>query len=209
VPAPQTVAAAWARLGFISTEQVPSGVDIPGTEVAAAAVAFTDMARLYLDGRVLPGWVTNMVWDVLSRVAARVLQQHGDLQAIRAQVMNLPLASLSYIAERSLYENRDLPAEQKTVLVREVCEEQLRHGTDADRVPGPQAVAAWARLGLVPNEEVPLWAAHWLVAGYDGEHLVHLAGLHGDDPCDVRDALPDALRDCGIELPASFDLSDS
>jgi hypothetical protein len=43
-------------------------------------------------------------------------------------------------------------------------------------------VAAWARLGLIPPEKVPLWAAHWLVAGYDGEHLVHLAGLHGDDP---------------------------
>ena len=208
MPAPQTVAA-WARLGFISTEQVPSGVEIPGTEVAAAAVASTDMARTYLDGGVLPGWVTHMVWEVLSRVAAQVLQQHGDLQAIRAQVMNLPLASLSYIAERSLYENRDLPVEQETVLVREVCEEQLRHGTDTDRVPAPQAVAAWARLGLVPDEQVPLWAAHWLVAGYDGEHLVYLAGLHGDDPYDVRDALPDALRDCGIELPVSFDLSDS
>jgi hypothetical protein len=43
-------------------------------------------------------------------------------------------------------------------------------------------VAVWARLGLIPPEQVPLWAAHWLVAGYDGEHLVHLAGLHGDDP---------------------------
>lgn len=39
-----------------------------------------------------------------------------------------------------------------------------------------------------------MWAAHWLVAGYDGEHLVSLAGLHGDDPHDVRDALPGALQ---------------
>jgi hypothetical protein len=42
-----------------------------------------------------------------------------------------------------------------------------------------------------------------LVAGYDGEHLVHLAGLHGDDPHDVRDALPDALCDCGAPIPES------
>jgi hypothetical protein len=73
----------------------------------------------------------------------------------------------------------------------------------ADGVPAPQLVAAWERLALVPTEKVPLWAAHWLVAGYDGEYLVHLAGLHGDDPHDVHDALPDALRDCGVEIPGS------
>jgi hypothetical protein len=48
-----------------------------------------------------------------------------------------------------------------------------------------------------------MWAAHWMVAGYDGEHLVYLAGLHGDDPHEVRDALPDALLDCGIAMPMS------
>jgi hypothetical protein len=41
------------------------------------------------------------------------------------------------------------------------------------------------------------------VAGYDGEHLVCLAGLHGDDPHDVHDALPDALDDCGVVIPES------
>jgi hypothetical protein len=41
-----------------------------------------------------------------------------------------------------------------------------------------------------------MWAAHWLADGYDGESLVHLAGLHGDNPFDVRDALPGALADC-------------
>ncbi len=35
-------------------------------------------------------------------------------------------------------------------------------------VPSPQIVAAWEQLGLLPTEKVPLWAAHWLVAGYDG-----------------------------------------
>ena len=49
---------------------------------------------------------------------------------------------------------------------------------------------------------IRLWAAHWLVVGYDGEHLVYLAGLHGDDPWDVRDALPEALRECGVEIPS-------
>jgi hypothetical protein len=70
-------------------------------------------------------------------------------------------------------------------------------------VPSPQIVATWTQLGLVRTELIPLWAAHWLVAGYDGEHLVYLAGLHGDDPWDVRDALPDALRECGVKTPSN------
>lgn len=73
----------------------------------------------------------------------------------------------------------------------------------SDGVPSPGIVASWARLGLLPTGKVPLWAAYWLVAGYDGEHLAHLAGRHGDDPHDVRDALPDALLDCGVEMPDS------
>ena len=68
-------------------------------------------------------------------------------------------------------------------------------------MPSPQIVAAWTQLGLLPTEKVPLWAAHWLVAGYDGECLVSLAGLHGDDPHDVRDVLPGALLDCGVTIP--------
>lgn len=79
----------------------------------------------------------------------------------------------------------------------------IRPSVADDDVPSPEAVASWARLGMLPTEKVPLWAAYWLVAGYDGEHVVHLAGLHGDDPHDVRDALPDALLDCGVELPDS------
>jgi hypothetical protein len=72
-----------------------------------------------------------------------------------------------------------------------------------DGVPSPELVAACARLGLLPIEKVPLRAAHWLVAGHDGEHVVQLAGLHGDDPHEVRDALPGALLDCGVQLPDS------
>jgi hypothetical protein len=75
--------------------------------------------------------------------------------------------------------------------------------TNQDEVPSLEAVAILTRFGQLRPEKIPLWAAYWLVAGYDGEHLVHLAGLHGDDPRVVGDALPAALRDCGVELPES------
>jgi hypothetical protein len=71
-------------------------------------------------------------------------------------------------------------------------------------IPTPETAAARTRLGLLPTERVPMWAAHWIVAGYDGESLVLLAGLHGDDPFDVRDALSGALRDCGVAVPGSI-----
>lgn len=35
----------------------------------------------------------------------------------------------------------------------------------------------------------------------DGQGLRELAGLHGDDPHDVRDVLPRALSDAGVSLP--------
>jgi len=72
-----------------------------------------------------------------------------------------------------------------------------------DSVPPPTLVAAWERLGVLCPEKVPLWAAHWIVAGYDGERLVYLAGLRGDDPRDVHDALPGALQDCDVRWPES------
>jgi len=68
-------------------------------------------------------------------------------------------------------------------------------------VPSPDLVAAWETLGMLPPEKVPVWAAHWIVAGHDGDALVYLAGLHGDDPRDVHDALPAALGDCGVTQP--------
>ena len=70
-------------------------------------------------------------------------------------------------------------------------------------VPSPLLVASWEALGLVPTDRVPLWAAYWIVGGHDGEALVHLAGLHGDDPHEIHDALPDALRNCGVDMPDS------
>jgi hypothetical protein len=56
---------------------------------------------------------------------------------------------------------------------------------------------------MLPTERVPLWAAFWLAAGYDGPALVELAGLHGDDAHEVRDLLPAALTDCGVTVPAT------
>jgi hypothetical protein len=56
-------------------------------------------------------------------------------------------------------------------------------------------------LDTLPTERVPLWAAHWLAAGYDGEVLAALAGPHGDDPHAVRDLLVAALAECGITTP--------
>jgi hypothetical protein len=70
-------------------------------------------------------------------------------------------------------------------------------------VPSPLLVASWERLGLLPTEQVPLWASYWIVGGHDGPALAYLAGLHGDDPREVHDALPEALMDCGVEMPDS------
>ncbi len=71
-------------------------------------------------------------------------------------------------------------------------------------IPSPRLVAAWARLDMVPAERLPLWAAHWLAAGNDGEALRTLAGLSAaDDPRDIRDILPGALADCGVTIPDS------
>jgi len=68
-------------------------------------------------------------------------------------------------------------------------------------VPSPLQVASWERLGVLPADKVPLWGAYWIAAGRDGEALIYLAGLHEDDPREVHDALPRALRDCGVEMP--------
>jgi hypothetical protein len=74
-------------------------------------------------------------------------------------------------------------------------------GLAPPEVPSPAQVASWERRGVLPADKVPLWAAYWIAAGHDGQALIYLAGLHGDDPREVHDALPQALRDCGVELP--------
>jgi hypothetical protein len=72
-------------------------------------------------------------------------------------------------------------------------------------IPTPDLVAAWLTLDVLPTERVPLWAAHWLADGFDGDNLAELAGLHGDDPRAVRDVLVAALADCGAAPPAADD----
>lgn len=64
---------------------------------------------------------------------------------------------------------------------------------EGDDVVSPEAARVLHYLGQAHPERMPLWAAHWLVRGYDGEHLVHRAGLYGDDPREVGDVLPAAL----------------
>lgn len=74
---------------------------------------------------------------------------------------------------------------------------------DEDEVLSPEAVAVLYYLGQAHPERMPWVAAHWLASGYDGEDLVRMAGLHGDDPREVGDVLPGALLDCGARLPDS------
>lgn len=47
--------------------------------------------------------------------------------------------------------------------------------------PTPGLVGAWLALDTLHAESVPMWAANWLVQGYDGESLAELPGLSGRD----------------------------
>ena len=75
---------------------------------------------------------------------------------------------------------------------------------DPDRVPSPRAVAVWFVLEMLATERMPWWAAQWLADGYDGDALRELAGLNGKDPRAVRDLLPAALSEMGVELPPTL-----
>lgn len=75
-----------------------------------------------------------------------------------------------------------------------------------EEVPPPQLVAAWLALGSLAPERVPLWAAHWLAEGKDGAALRELAGMSGNDPYEVRDALPAALREAGVAVADPSDV---
>lgn len=67
--------------------------------------------------------------------------------------------------------------------------------------PTPREVAALSVLGGVDPKQLPMWAALWLVQGFDGESIRELAGLSGEDPYDVHDLLPAALSEAGVDLP--------
>ncbi|MEC3919161.1 hypothetical protein [Nocardia sp. CDC160] len=68
------------------------------------------------------------------------------------------------------------------------------------RTPAPGSVAAWFVLGIALSERVPWWAAQWIADGHDGPALRELAGLNGREPHAVRDLLPAALAEAGVEL---------
>src|SRR5690348_6995221 len=70
-------------------------------------------------------------------------------------------------------------------------------GRAVDEIPSPALVAAWLALDMVPTEKIPRWAAFGLADGHDGNGLVDLAGLRGDDPHEVRDVLAAALAGFG------------
>ncbi|PSL53619.1 hypothetical protein B0I31_10866 [Saccharothrix carnea] len=70
-------------------------------------------------------------------------------------------------------------------------------------IPTPRLVALWAAVDAVPVEDAPGWAAHWLVAGHDGDDVRTLAGLSGKHAGEVRDVLPAALADCGASIPSA------
>jgi hypothetical protein len=100
-----------------------------------------------------------------------------------------------------------------SMVVKTSSHDQLRVGTmdvvhdwpgqAGEEIPSPTLVAAWLALDMLPAEKVPRWAAFWLAGGHDGTALVDLAGLHGDDPHDVRDLLRAALADCGAVVPTA------
>ncbi|MFG1620573.1 hypothetical protein [Kribbella sp. NPDC049227] len=71
--------------------------------------------------------------------------------------------------------------------------------------PTPELVAAWLALDDLRAESVPMWAANWLVQGYDGAALAELAGLSGRDTREVRDVLPAALAETGVRPLSSKD----
>ena len=81
--------------------------------------------------------------------------------------------------------------------------------SDGERVPTPGMVSAWSVIGRLAAERVPMWAAHWLVQGYDGPALRELAGLDGSDRTSVRELLPVALGEAGCEVTPDSDDADA
>lgn len=69
------------------------------------------------------------------------------------------------------------------------------------KLPSPRLVAAWLKIDALASEWVPLWTAHWLADGLDGEALRMLAGMDGSDSREVRDILPAALNDGETSVP--------
>lgn len=88
-----------------------------------------------------------------------------------------------------------------------LCDDAFVAATELPEVyvPTPALVGAWFALHRPLSHRVPLWAAYWVAAGYDGEALVQLAGLDGRDVRDVEDLLPDALAEMAVGVPNVLD----
>jgi hypothetical protein len=67
--------------------------------------------------------------------------------------------------------------------------------------PTPELAASWFVLDRLPLERAPWYAAEWIVQGYDGQRLVHLAGEHGDDVLTIKEMLPDVFAEVSVQLP--------
>ncbi|WP_242884480.1 hypothetical protein [Actinomadura litoris] len=78
---------------------------------------------------------------------------------------------------------------------------RIPHYGPGGTIPPPRLVAAWFKAHVLNAEQVPLWAAHWIADGMDGETLRMLAGLDGTDSREVYDILPAALDDAQAPMP--------
>ncbi|SNR59501.1 hypothetical protein SAMN06272737_11490 [Blastococcus mobilis] len=64
--------------------------------------------------------------------------------------------------------------------------------------------AALRQLSVLDDRGLPMLAAYWVAQGRDGEVLVELAGLHGDER-KVADLWPAALVELGVTVPVPRD----
>ncbi|WP_242904000.1 hypothetical protein [Actinomadura terrae] len=78
---------------------------------------------------------------------------------------------------------------------------RIPHYAPGGAIPPPRLVAAWLKTGVLDGGTAPLWAAHWIADGLDGEALRMLAGLDGSDTREVYDLLPAALDDVQAPIP--------
>ena len=84
--------------------------------------------------------------------------------------------------------------------VDQVAEELQRWWRSREQVAGvlePELAAALLARRLLPPEELPMLAAHWLAAGLDGPALRELAGLSRRDP-HVRELWAATLGELGV-----------
>jgi hypothetical protein len=99
------------------------GIQMPGSDVAAAAVVFTHIARLHVDGLVGPLRATQQV--------SRIIDRSTD----SAGMVDLPLGKLYCLdwewldCEQGAVWGRSI--EELAAVIREACEEQLRSDATA------------------------------------------------------------------------------